>query len=169
MAMLQSPDNTLLVSSGSVFSQILLWRPLETNQILYTLQGHEGSILSLRWVSETELISTSDDRSVRIWRGFDLCRNNYSLSSEEATSLILKPSVTMYGHTGRVWDCCNFTFRGNHFIASSSEDLKVALWDMSTGSCVAKLEGKGSSFFFCFFVFCVCYYFVLTNLIVLFT
>jgi WD40 repeat protein len=140
MAMASFPSGLFVVAAGSVFSQILVWQPLASNQVLYTLQGHEGSILSLRWASETVLISSSDDRSVRVWQGIEHTENA-RIYAADALSNYLKPDMTIYGHTGRVWDCQPFSYRGHAFIASASEDLKVGLWDMTNGECIAKLEG----------------------------
>lgn len=61
-------DRTLLeVTDGNGLSASSC--PILQAGPLYRCVGHEGSVFSVSWTSGgTELVSTSDDRSARIWR-----------------------------------------------------------------------------------------------------
>jgi WD40 repeat protein len=84
-----STPTNLIIASGTVFNEILLWTlaaddmvvagssndsddkivPAHELPVVATLQGHEGVILSVKFNQEGNVLaSTSDDRSVRLWR-----------------------------------------------------------------------------------------------------
>jgi WD40 repeat protein len=133
-------DLQLAVAAGTVTNQILIWSALDENDctglvkdlhpssgkesvqfqsktVCHTLSGHEGVIYSCKFGGDGEFIaSTSDDRTVRLWR-----RNRKSVScgkssasNEESPVLVTnivdsdsnyELSWTGFGHTCRVFDC----------------------------------------------------------------
>ncbi|KAJ1560967.1 hypothetical protein HK096_006508, partial [Nowakowskiella sp. JEL0078] len=64
----------LLLASGTVFNQVLIWNPFVGEPgfdglVFARLQGHEGVIFNLRFNKMGDrLASVSDDRSIRIWK-----------------------------------------------------------------------------------------------------
>lgn len=61
---------SILISSGTIFNQILLWS-VANGCILATLNGHQGVIFSIDYSPKDNLLfSTSDDRSVIIFPFF---------------------------------------------------------------------------------------------------
>ncbi|KAI8372110.1 WD40-repeat-containing domain protein [Blakeslea trispora] len=124
----------LIVASGTVFNQVHLWRPHVQDEqgdaIVYRqLLGHEGVIFGIRFNQDaTQLVSVSDDRTIRVW----------SLSDEKSTALVL------FGHTARIWDC---QFVGDYLV-SNSEDATCRVWnngmEEDRGECVACWEGHAS-------------------------
>jgi WD40 repeat protein len=131
-----STPTTLIIASGTVFNEILLWTLAADDMILAgnsndnddkiasahelpvvaTLQGHEGVILSVKFNQEGNVLaSTSDDRSVRLWRK----------TSETEWNL----TWVGWGHTARVWDVTVTA----HGVVSTGEDGTARLWDLQNG------------------------------------
>ena len=114
---------SLIIASGTVWNEILLWNVEESDTtttdrpVTFILKGHEGVILSLKFNKEGNLLaSTSDDRSVRLWS---------ILHGSEGALLWVA-----WGHTARVWDVA---FSASHGIVSSGEDGTARLWDVHDG------------------------------------
>lgn len=67
----------LVVASGTVFQQVLLWNPMDSKQDAsgaqvaapaQRLHSHDGVIFKLQWSSDASmLVSVSDDRTVQLW------------------------------------------------------------------------------------------------------
>ncbi|KAI8354146.1 WD40-repeat-containing domain protein [Choanephora cucurbitarum] len=125
----------LIVASGTVFNQVHLWRPHirddQGDAIVYRqLLGHEGVIFGIRFNQDaSQLVSVSDDRTIRVW----------SLLDEKPNALVL------FGHTARIWDC---QFVGDYLI-SNSEDATCRVWkneldEEDRGECIACWEGHAS-------------------------
>lgn len=132
----RSQGTVEVVVAGTVFRSILVWntQPLETQQVqgqvaprasvLHRLQGHTGVIFDSRFMSGSfDIMSVSDDRSIRIWRLQD---NSY------------KQEFEMYGHRSRVWAVRQTA----DMVASVSEDATCKLWSLSEGGkCFETLKG----------------------------
>lgn len=67
----------LVVASGTVFQQVLLWNPMDSERDAsgaevaapaQRLHSHDGVIFKLQWsVDASMLVSVSDDRTVQLW------------------------------------------------------------------------------------------------------
>ncbi|GAX79841.1 hypothetical protein CEUSTIGMA_g7281.t1 [Chlamydomonas eustigma] len=118
---------------------------------LYTCAGHEGSVFSVSWDKRHgRLVSTSDDRSARVWEppllmatrcvtDSESQANNKSKvpSSSPHLPMPLVPVVTLWGHTARVWDG---VLQGSLMI-TGSEDCTARVWNWRTRQCLAVLKG----------------------------
>ncbi|CAJ0922544.1 9303_t:CDS:10 [Entrophospora sp. SA101] len=89
--------NDLILASGTVFNQILLWKMMGDknkngdSSIFKRLIGHEVIIFSVRFNKDGKFLSSvSDDRTIRIWKTAKDDNN---------------PPLVLYGHMARVWDC----------------------------------------------------------------
>jgi len=125
--------NEVVVAVGTVFNKVLLWKPVKkednSHQFIETCKsftGHEGVIFRICFKkNKSEILSVSDDRSIRIW----------SLEDESCLQIL-------YGHAARVWDAC-FTTHDN--VVSIGEDAVCLLWNI-LGSVLKKFTGhKGKS------------------------
>ncbi|KAI8899864.1 WD40-repeat-containing domain protein [Globomyces pollinis-pini] len=121
--------NTLNVASGTIFNTVLIWSPIDNQngvaRVQQRLNGHEGVIHGVRFNSDGSMIcSTSDDRTVRIWK---------------LTGDVLSPMV-LYGHLGRVWKA-DFV---SNYIISISEDATCRVWNPNDGNCIECFSGHGS-------------------------
>ncbi|TLD28474.1 hypothetical protein PspLS_04192 [Pyricularia sp. CBS 133598] len=88
-------DDVVLVAGGTVFGEIIVWKwhPVKGEcEVLFVLEGHEGSIFGVHISNELItpsgdvlrlLASCSDDRTVRIW---DITECNLDPSSSEVKS-----------------------------------------------------------------------------------
>ncbi|KAI8321082.1 WD40 repeat-like protein [Martensiomyces pterosporus] len=127
----------LVVASGTVFNQVLIWHavavssgemclnPAKAGQpdrvILHRLRGHDGVIFCVRISHDgQEVASVSDDRTMRLWR--------------------LHPSgpdsaAVLYGHQARIWSCLVL----DRFLISCSEDGTCRVWERR-GDRIAALD-----------------------------
>ncbi|KAF1775429.1 WD40 repeat, conserved site [Phytophthora cactorum] len=118
----------LVVASGTVFQQILLWNPMENGA---------GVVIGAR-----SLASVSDDRTVQLWshNGKTTVEKQLHLPRTSTRAELLaseySPVFRAWGHTARIWDV-SFWKRG---VATASEDGLCKLWDLD-GNCVATLQG----------------------------
>ncbi|TPX64184.1 hypothetical protein SpCBS45565_g06081 [Spizellomyces sp. 'palustris'] len=118
----------VLLASGTVFNQVLLWNIFGRNDdgdgvVVKKLIGHEGVIFNIRFSTDgTRLVSSSDDRTIRVW--------DTRLDSR-------KQATVLYGHAARIWDCRII----NNLVVSISEDSTCRVWDITTEECIACWEG----------------------------
>ncbi|XP_056319511.1 LOW QUALITY PROTEIN: WD repeat-containing protein 6 [Danio aesculapii] len=117
-------DSVVLVG-GTVFNQLVLWRPTGTklsgqSQVERRLLGHSGVIFSLCYLQESGwLASASDDRSVRLWSVGTL-GGDAGCGKESPTCLRV-----LYGHQARVF-CVKLT---PNRVFSAGEDGACLLWE----------------------------------------
>ncbi|XP_054710285.1 WD repeat-containing protein 6-like [Uloborus diversus] len=101
--------NVIILAVGTVFQQILLWSPNSVSETsngklpFHRLKGHQGVIFSVTFSKINKLIcSTSDDRSLRLWKiQCDLPVAEFSLEFWEKSSISLVS--ILYSHESRVW------------------------------------------------------------------
>lgn len=71
--------------------------PQSTVEPQAELKGHVGSLVKVHWVHRPRIIlSTADDRTARVW--------NIPGRSKDATTVVIAPTLTLWGHDARVWD-----------------------------------------------------------------
>lgn len=161
----------LAVIVGTVFNEVLVWNVLDEKDcievfedheniivqknVIHRLRGHEGVIHSVRMQGNV-LVSTSDDRTVRLWcqknssalnslKAFESLQYVRDLCNEEKSFQL---QWTGYGHTARIWDSSivslSQTIRGVYIetvIASVGEDSTVRIWDLENGNQISVLKG----------------------------
>jgi WD40 repeat protein len=142
-------SHRLIVASGTVFNQVVIWEPLISVSPLARLIGHDGVIWNVRWSDDgSQICSVSDDRSARVWSVDRL------LTSQTHETVTDVPCVLeLFGHSARVWDALFATLDddsigNNHnsspsrkVIVTASEDKTCAIWDAATGERIASMEG----------------------------
>ncbi|KRT78266.1 WD40 domain-containing protein [Oryctes borbonicus] len=118
--------NDLIVLSGTVFSQILIWWPRNCADklcpVLYRLIGHKGVIFSIDYNPTLNIIcSASDDRTAKVW-----AIKSETLAKEIAENPIsINLKYTLIGHTARVFKCKIFS----DSIITAGEDGIINIWD----------------------------------------
>ncbi|XP_045536034.1 WD repeat-containing protein 6 [Papilio machaon] len=113
----------VLVLSGTVFSQIIIYR-CKKEQPLHYLLGHKGVIFSISCCLKKRIIvTTSDDRSVRIWSVISSIDN--CTISEYWDCASISCAQELYGHSARVMRSCI----SNKYIISVGEDSCICFWD----------------------------------------
>ncbi|KAJ8723567.1 hypothetical protein PYW08_003479 [Mythimna loreyi] len=117
-------QDDVLVMAGTVFSEVIIHR-CAGDQPLHHLRGHKGVIFSISCEPHKNIIvTTSDDRSVRIW-----CPNTTPVHPHntaeywETIDIVCKHEV--YGHLARVMRSCIT----NDIIVSVGEDSAICYWN----------------------------------------
>nr|XP_023691042.1 WD repeat-containing protein 6 [Paramormyrops kingsleyae] len=133
---------SLVVVGGTIFNQLVLWRPGEgtekeggrnmVGRVERRLLGHSGVIFSLAYLPKPGwLASASDDRSVRVW-------DVGALGGEAGCGA---PSPTclrvLYGHQARVFSV-KLSSAGAF---SAGEDGVCLAWDWDSGKVTRALRG----------------------------
>ena len=157
-----STDGNWLAADGDNHN-IYIW-DISTESKIYTLTGHEGKISGLAFRRNGDLISGSEDGTVRLWnvseeRELQRLQDGFG----QVTSIALSPDEqqVVFGATDgtlRLWEVdtvlpprpfighedvvlsVDFSSDGQQ-IVSGSEDNTVRLWDVSTGMTVKTFVG----------------------------
>ncbi|XP_064072300.1 tRNA (34-2'-O)-methyltransferase regulator WDR6 [Vanessa tameamea] len=117
-------QDDILVFSGTVFSEVIIHQ-CGDDVPLHHLKGHKGVIFSITYNSEKAIIvTTSDDRSVRIWTVVNKEPVNYKHKSYWSNAKI-SCVYNLYGHMARVM-CSHIT---NDLIISIGEDSRICFWN----------------------------------------
>ncbi|KAK2584051.1 hypothetical protein KPH14_006501 [Odynerus spinipes] len=137
----------LIIFSGTVFQEILIWKPSygaacdKNAKILHRLHGHNGVIFSVIYDPSTHFIcSTSDDRTVRLWKvieetsysKMDISSSCKNYVNWEKTKVQLVK--TMFGHAARVWRA----IIRNGILLTVGEDSSICIWSLD-GTLLNKL------------------------------
>ena len=157
-----SADGRWLAADGNDH-KIYIW-DVSTASKVHTLAGHEGRITGLAFRSNDELISASEDGTVRLWNVTEeRVIRQFQAGLNQVTSIALSPDeqqvvLGVTDGTIRLWeintDILRGPFRGHvdvvlsvdfssdgEQIASGSDDNTVRLWDVSTGTLVETFVG----------------------------
>lgn len=161
----------LMVAVGTVSNEILVWNvlneydasnlyeessPLVKKRVLHRLIGHEGVIHSVNiGASGKYIVSTSDDRTVRLWVQNFVGVADVTTSAEthldvrrmarHKTSFALLWSA--YGHQARIWDSAFVSLTNDYFdeasggVVSTGEDSTIRIWRISDGQQLATIKG----------------------------
>ncbi len=130
-----SEDNSLL-ASGSDDQTVRIW-DIKTGQPLHTLRGHSKRIHALCFSPNNQILaSSSDDQTVRIWElNTGKCLQPFFGDSSwlSAVALAVQPYPLGEYHPGDRPEAC--------FIAATSDDQTIQLWDINQGRCFRTLQG----------------------------
>ncbi|MGC1246708.1 MAG: WD40 repeat domain-containing protein, partial [Spirulinaceae cyanobacterium] len=130
-----SEDNSFL-ASGSDDQTIKIW-DIKTGECLQTLCGHNKRIHSLCFSPNNQILaSSSDDQTVRIWdiKTGECLQPFFGDSSWlGAVTLAVQPYPLGEYHPGDRPEAC--------FVAATSDDQIIQLWDINQGRCFRTLQG----------------------------
>jgi WD40 repeat protein len=136
---------------------------MSRKKVSHTLSGHLGVIYSCKFgLRGAYIASTSDDRTVRLWKRNNQDENKshkgaindpYEIPSDvrmitnsEECNYILQ--WTGFSHAARVWDCDFISLpndTGSHTsfggVITSGEDATLKVWNMEDGSLLSTLKG----------------------------
>lgn len=101
------------ILSGSYDGQLRIWNM--SSEVVATGSGHVGAIKAARFLSPTQIVSSSMDRTLRLWKYDD----TIGASS-------LSPSLELFGHKSSVDKIA--VHSPSSRILSASSDHSVGLW-----------------------------------------
>ncbi|XP_065297450.1 tRNA (34-2'-O)-methyltransferase regulator WDR6 isoform X3 [Dermacentor albipictus] len=158
----------LIAVVGTVYREVLLWVPSQPSPapVLHRLTGHQGVIFSVSFhVPQRLLCSTSDDRSLRVYRFHEAGGSSSTLPERVGTSSVntnlgtgsLLPfgpaqlasgwfsSVhSLYGHESRVWRAA--ILRSCYL--SVGEDGHICFWGCP-GNLISRMTAPGGGSIWC--------------------
>ncbi|KAJ6161322.1 hypothetical protein N7470_004718 [Penicillium chermesinum] len=106
-AMMWMPDGRLVASSANI---IQIWNP-STGHCMSTLTGHSGEVTSLALLGASQIVSSGEDHTLKIW---DASSSTMNQDHDSGISNVMwSPSGAM--------------------IASFGPDSNIGIWDSSTG------------------------------------
>lgn len=112
------------IFGGGVMSRLFVWsfdiHSLSVHSDHYEVSHHRGSVFRIRSNQDgTELLTTSDDRTVTLW-------------TRRSAGNRFEATRSFGGHQARVWDA---VFVDNDKMASACEDYNIRIFKRSTGDC----------------------------------
>ncbi|CAN8019551.1 unnamed protein product, partial [Ixodes persulcatus] len=146
--------NSLMVAVGTVFKEVILWAPSQClaqapARVVHRLSGHQGVIFSVNFnVPRRLLCSTSDDRSLRVYRFHEhpsLCQAGAEdLSLEQLSRGWFSSLHVLYGHESRVWRAAALS----SCYISVGEDSSICFWG-TPGNLITKMTAPGGGSIWC--------------------
>ncbi|XP_055934897.1 WD repeat-containing protein 6-like isoform X1 [Argiope bruennichi] len=137
----------IVVAAGTVFKEIILWSPNSISESngrkpsIHNLTGHQGVIFSISYNKHYKLLSsTSDDRSVRLWK----VHSNSALNDDTLEfweKAAIQVSHVLFAHESRVWMSTVL----DNCILSVGEDSQICFWDLNGVLLKKKKAHKGGS------------------------
>lgn len=158
----------LIAVVGTVYREVLLWVPSQASPapVLHRLSGHQGVIFSVSFhVPQRLLCSTSDDRSLRVYRFHEAGGSSSTLPERAGTSSANTNSGTtslvpfgpaqlasgwfssvhsLYGHESRVWRAA--ILRSCYL--SVGEDGHICFWGCP-GNLINRMTAPGGGSIWC--------------------
>ncbi|KAJ5225449.1 WD40 repeat-like protein [Penicillium chermesinum] len=113
-AMMWMPDGRLVASSANI---IQIWNP-STGHCMSTLTGHSGEVTSLALLGASQIVSSGEDHTLKIW---DASSSTMNQDHDSGISNVMwSPSGAM--------------------IASFGPDSNIGIWDSSTGGRLSTMK-----------------------------
>lgn len=158
----------LIAVVGTVYREVLLWVPSQASPapVLHRLTGHQGVIFSVSFhVPQRLLCSTSDDRSLRVYRFHEAGGPGNTLPERAGTSSATTNSGTasllpfgpaqlasgwfssvhaLYGHESRVWRAAIL----RNCYLSVGEDGHICFWGLP-GNLINRMTAPGGGSIWC--------------------
>jgi WD repeat-containing protein 6 len=139
--------DTLVVATGTVFNEAQLWHAA-SETLLARCCGHLGVVFNCAWDPQrNRLATTSDDRTCRLWQLSDVFRADGGIDAKDflpsaLTPVELAPTVTLWGHSARVWRA-SFALNGT-LVVTAAEDHSCRIWEADSGTCLVVHIGHDS-------------------------
>jgi ribosome biogenesis protein YTM1 len=107
------------ILSGSYDGLLRVWN--ESSEVVAAESGHSAPVKAVKFLSPTQVVSSSIDRTLRLWKYDDA----------DTGSTTLTPSLDLYGHSASVDNIAVHTPSSR--ILSASADHTLGLWTTKKG------------------------------------
>lgn len=162
-------DNMIFLVSGALNHEIKIWNPqLAQNELITTLVGHFGCIMSLVYYQDT-LISGGKDKQIKVWDLNEL-KCVQTLNQEDPVNQLCsvdnvpnkKLIISSCGDGFRIWNHVDSEYKLKQYnnkahrkgisalcstgiedvqIATAGNDGIIKLWNVEKGICTSILKG----------------------------
>lgn len=160
-----SPDATRLAAASSDRTVSII--DAQSMEPLHTLSGHDGSVTGVAWISDSRLITSSNDKTVKEWSLPNAsCVNTYTFGSDvmdmqvgvafspkasQIISISLQPQINirspedskmsrvLRGHSKQI---VGLAAVGHRFYTADYSGQMVS-WDLDVGQSDVAFNGKG--------------------------
>jgi WD40 repeat protein len=122
-------DRFAISPNGQIIAQVwadhtVTVRDIDSDRVLGVLRGHERQIVAVQFsLDSTQIITASDDRSIRTWE---------AATGRPIRTLLDHPAATMR---------LEFSQDGTRLVSNGGGDRTVRVWDARTGAALALLRG----------------------------
>ena len=113
---LSAEQSAQRILTGSYDGILRIWNT--SNEVIATGQGHASSVKAVKFLSPTQVLSSGNDRTVRLWK--------YEDSSTPDGKSSLTPSLELYGHKGAVDNIA--AHAPSNRVLSASSDHTIGFW-----------------------------------------
>lgn len=128
-----SPDkNSLRIVTGSKDSIARIW-DVRSGRCINTLSQHTDSITAVRWVTETQIVTASRDKTVKIWN-----TDGQLVRSLDGHSHWINCLSTTADFKLR---CSKELISEDTLLATGSEDNSVCIWSIKNNKLLYRLTG----------------------------
>ena len=119
-------DDETRIAIGKEDGTIEIWG-IESNHLLFTLQGHTNKVLSVAWSRDgSQLVSGSEDGTVRLW----------DVENEQELQNLAEP------HSGV--NAVSWSPDGSYVASGSSLNGETIIWDLASNQPIANFKADTS-------------------------
>jgi WD40 repeat protein len=129
------------IISGANDALIKIWS-VDSGQCVQTLDKHTGAVNALLMTDKDQIVSASDDTTIRVWSNWNFKNTSIILTSNLMSDLVRGVQVrTLKGHKSEVRALLIDPKQPEILISGSNE---IIFWNLNTDQAIRTLHGHGT-------------------------